>query len=359
MNENHISKIVLQGFKSIQSLDLDLTNLNVLIGPNGAGKSNFLSLFRMIQQILDNNLQAYISKSGGPDAFLYYGRKKTEKLSVEICFGNNGYKFSLEPTLDNKMMFSDEAFCWHAYSKSLGAGHFESLFDQGTGTGIDKFVIPAIRSWRLYHFHDTGETALVKQRHGINDNETLRPDARNLAAYLFLLRNNFPKQYDRIVKTVRLVAPYFGDFVLRPITENKEQIELEWKEKHDDTPLKAFMFSDGTLRFVCLATMLHQPKEKQPETLIIDEPELGLHPAAIGILAGMLRSVSKEKQVIVATQSADLLSEFEPENVVVSERKGGITTLQRLDENSLRSWFDEYSLGELWKKNIFGGRPSL
>ena len=359
MNQSQLSRIVLRGFKSIRECDLELKELNVLIGPNGAGKSNFISIFRQIQQMLEGNLQLYVSKHGGPDALLHFGRKKTEKLSAELYFGNNGYKFVLEPTHDNRIIFAEENFWNMRGDWDIGAGHFETEVEsQRNHTQIYNYTVPVMKSWRLYHFHDTSDSAMVKQRHGINDNSYLRPDARNLAAFLYLLNNQYPTHYQRIVKTIRLAAPFFGDFHLRPHPDNQEQIELEWSEKGEDTPFKAYQLSDGTLRFICLTTVLMQPQAFQPETILIDEPELGLHPFAIHLLASMLRSTSKKCQIIISTQSTDLLNEFEADDVIVADRIKGWTDLHRLDAKLLATWLEEYSLGELWQKKILGGRPS-
>ena len=360
MNENQLSQIKLRGFKSIRECDLELKELNVLIGPNGAGKSNFISFFRLIQQMLEGNLQSYVSRQGGPDALLHFGRKHTEYLSAELYFGNNGYNFILEPTQDNRMMFAEENFWWNGYGNwPIRSGHFESAVEsQKAKTRIYDFTVPVMKNWRVYHFHDTSESALIKQLHGINDNLYLRPDARNLAAFLSLLKLQHAKHYHRIVKTVRLVAPFFGDFLLRPQPYKEDQIELEWTEKGGDVPFKSHLLSDGTLRFICLATILLQPEALQPETILIDEPELGLHPFAINLLASLLRSTSKNRQIIVSTQSTDLLNEFSSSDVIVADRTEGFTTLQRLDSRALADWLSEYSLGELWQKNVLGGRPS-
>jgi len=360
MTPKQLSAIKLQGFKSIRECDLELTTLNVLIGANGAGKSNFISFFRLIQQLLDGKLQRYVSKQGGPDSLLHFGRKNTEHLSAEVYFGHNGYKFTLEPTQDNRMMFAREALWWNKHGDwHPKSGHFESEVEsQKLRAEIYESTVPVMKNWRVYHFHDTSDTALLKQRHGINDNLYLRPDARNLAAFLAHLRNQYPRHYNRIVKTIRLVAPFFGDFLLRPQPDSKDQIELEWTERDEDTPFKAHLLSDGTLRFICLATILLQPEELQPETILIDEPELGLHPFAIRVLASLLCSTSKMRQVIVSTQSTDLLNEFAPQDIIVADRADGCTRLQRLNTDELETWLAEYSLGELWHKNILGGRPS-
>ena len=356
MNPNQLSRIVLRGFKSIRDCDLELQELNVLIGPNGAGKSNFIGFFRLIQQMLEGNLQRYVSKQGGPDALLHFGRKKTSMLCAELYFGNNGYKLTLEPTQDNRMMFAEESLCWNTIGdKSVGSGHFESNIESHK-SAMKQYTIPTMKSWRLYHFHDTSETALVKQRHGINDNAYLRPDASNLAAFLYRLQKHFPQHYQRIVKLVQFIAPFFGDFHLRPNTDNPEYIELEWTETGEDKPFKAHQLSDGSLRFICLATVLNQPDEFMPETILIDEPELGLHPRAIGFLASMLRSTSKQRQVIVSTQSVTLVNGFAINDLIVVDRKDGLTLFQRHNEQQFEEWLKEYTVGDLWEKNLLGGR---
>jgi predicted ATPase len=301
-----------------------------------------------------------LASKGGPDALLHFGRKKTEKMSAKLYFGNNGYKFILEPTHDNRIMFASEAFWWNVTGDwPISAGHFETAVEsQKAHTRIYEYTVPAMRSWRVYHFHDTSESALVKQPHGINDNSYLRHDARNLLAFLYFLKEHSSSHYERIVKTVRLVAPFFDDFHLRPQSDNKEQIELEWFEKDKDIPFKGHYLSDGTLRFICLVTVLMQPEKYKPETILIDEPELGLHPYAIRVLASLLRSASKTKQIIVSTQSVELLNEFDPKNVITADRTEGGSHLQRLDSDSLANWLKDYSLGELWQKNLLGARPS-
>ncbi len=358
-NEKQLSKLILRGYKSIAECDLELGSLNILIGANGSGKSNLISLFKMIPNMLEGNLQAYVSRQGGPDALLHFGRKKTPFLEIELYFGFNGYKCILEPTLDNRLMFSKEAFWWNAgIEKSLGRGHLESRAKIGTKTHIDDYVFPAMVGWRLYHFHDTSETAYVKQVHNINDYTYLRHDGRNLAAFLYFLKKSYTLNYQQIVKAIQLVAPFFGDFELRPISENQETIKLEWTQKGEDIPFGASQLSDGTLRFICLVTVLLQPEELRPATIIIDEPELGLHPYAIVILSSLIKAASTTNQIIISTQSVELLDQFDVGDVIVAEMKDNKSQLIHLNKALLTPWLDDYSLGELWKKNVFGGRPS-
>ena len=358
-NQNQLSRLVLHGYKSIARCDIDLGRLNVLIGANGAGKSNFIGFFKLIGRILDGQLQLAVSEAGGPDALLHFGRKMTEELSAELYFGNNGYKFRLKPTLDNRMMFSREALWWNMHGDwQARSGHFESYVeDQKDMTRIYDFVVPAIKSWRLYHVHDTGDSALVKQVHNIADNEFLRGDARNLGAFLYRLKQKHTANYDRIVKTVQLVAPFFGGFHLRQSVENEKTIELEWTERGRDEPFPASALSDGTLRFICLATVLLQPEEFMPAAILIDEPELGLHPFAVAVLAGLMKSCATTHQLIISTQSVELVNEFDVEDLIVVDKRGGASTFTRPAVDALGERLAEYSLGEVWKKNLLGGRP--
>ena len=235
------------------------------------------------------------------------------------------------------------------------------MWDTGAHNKIDQYVIPILKkqNWRVYHFHDTGRSAKVKQEHNISNNEVLMFDAANLAAFLYRLKGNYKKNYDEIVQTIQLIAPYFSDFVLAPKEGNEEQVVLKWQQKGCEDIFNASQLSDGTLRFICLATLLLQPHELQPATIIVDEPELGLHPYAITIFAEMVKQLSDERQIIVSTQSVELLNEFDVECVIVVDRGENGSKFKRLNEEELEVWLEEdYALGDLWKKNLLGGRLS-
>lgn len=357
---NSIEKISIRGYKSIRELEnLSLGKLNVLIGANGAGKSNFISFFRLLARLMAGELNYYVAKSGGPDALLHYGRKRTPQMSAEMYFGNNGYKLVLEPTQANTMIFAREAFYWNMGGDFLlGAGHAETKSGSGIRRTIASYVVPSVKSWIVYHFHDTSDSAPMKQPCALNDNGWLRPDGANLAAYLYRLREQFPDHYRRIVDTIQLVAPFFSDFQLRPNPLDPNSIQLEWNEIGSDFPFLGHHLSDGSLRFICLATVLLQPDELMPATILFDEPELGLHPYAIELLASLMHQASVKHQLIVSTQSVELLNQFSPTQVIVVDRENDQSTFNRLDPVKLAAWLEEYSLGEMWKQNMFGGRPS-
>ena len=372
-----LQTITVKGFKSIHSLvDFEMRSLNVLIGANGAGKSNFISVFRFLAALTGDNFPVDVQNWGGPDALLHYGRKVTDAMELEVYFAPesgvaNGYKVTLAPTQDNRLIFTREQSWingrYGANSYSLGVGHDVAKVSSDElerSKNVSRYVAGKLKVWRQYHFHDTGETAAVKQVHQANDTLRLKPDAANLAAYLRKLKTTpfWESSYQRIVETIRLAAPFFGDFVIRedePDGVAPTTVELEWTERgRPDTPWKAHVLSDGTLRFICLATLLLQPPQLMPDIILIDEPELGLHPYAINLLAQMLKRAAESKQVIVSTQSVELLNAMSPEDVVVAGRENGATTLKRLDPADLTDWLEDYSLGELWKRNVLGGRPT-
>ena len=357
-----VKSLTVTGYKSIRELrEFPLNDLNVLIGANGAGKSNFIGLFRLLNEMYEQQLQVYVQTQGGPDALLHFGRNTTDKLHAEFYFDSNGYKFDLIPTNDNRLIFGQE-ISWFggvyypgSKSAALGMGHDESKLKEAKDK-YSPYVRPSISNWRVYHFHDTGEKARVKQRHAANDNLRLKMDAANLAAYLRMLNEKYPEHYQRIVDTIRLVAPFFGDFVHRP--GNVEHVELEWTQKgKPDSPFKALHLSDGTLRFICLATLLLQPIALLPHTILIDEPELGLHPYAIAVLADIFKQVAEQRQLIVSTQSVELVNELNPQDIIVVDQENDASTFKRFTEEELAGWLEQYSMGELWKRNVLGGRP--
>lgn len=354
-----LTKVRIQGFKSIKSQEISFNRINVLIGSNGAGKSNFISAFAFLEEILKKRLGLY-SAQRGAESLLYRGRKHTENISMEFVFGNeNSYGFELVPTDDGRLIFSREYYGYCTTHTTITADvHSESVWEQGVPNNITPYVLPILKknSWRVYHFNDTSPDAKIKQACDIVNSAFLQNNAGNLAGFLYYLKAQFPDSYRKIVDHIQLVAPYFGDFFLEPQEFNGEQIRLRWTERTQDSILNASQFSDGTLRFICLATLLLQPIELRPATIIIDEPEIGLHPYAVTVFSEMIRQASTTSQILLSTQSADLLNYFDPEDVLVVNRDGEGTELSRLNEEELHIWLEDYSLGELWQKNIFGGR---
>lgn len=370
-----LDTLTVKGFKSIRELnEFKLGNLNVLIGANGTGKSNFIQIFRMLMAMTQKNLSKFILERGGADNFLFNGPKITSKIDMELEFtsmsfnaiGSNSYRFELTPTADEKFLISEERKYATTNWRSYGSPSEESrLYDErnetskvGSGNGVEHFVYEYISNWMVYHFHDTSASSPMRRSAIVEDYHKLRGDAANIAPFLLYLKNTefYSNHYKRIVDAIRLVIPFFDDFRLdvQKLGE-AEKVRLSWNQKGSDFPMQPYHLSDGSIRFICLATALLQPSP--PPTIIIDEPELGLHPAAIIVLAELIQAAAKQTQVIVATQSPALIDQFGIDDIIVVNRKDGASTFQRLKEEDFSVWLEDYSVGELWSKNLIAGGP--
>lgn len=356
-----INHIEIDNFKSIRELSLDLKSINILIGANGAGKSNFIGFFKLLKNIYNKSLQHYIATEGYANEILHFGLKHSDSLKGRIEFDKkNAYRFSLVPDALDDLFFEyeDAQFQGYGYpnwfTRTEGSTHSESTI-QDKNYGIKGHVNNFLQSFRVFHFHDTSNNAQIKLPCNINDNEYLKEDGGNLAAYLYFLQVQHPNEFKKIEMVVRSVAPYFDRFNLMPDRLNTEKIRLEWKEKNSDSYFNAKHLSDGSLRFIALATLLLQPEA--PQVIIIDEPELGLHPFAINKLAGLIIKASAQTQIIVSTQSVNLIDNFEPEDIITVDRKDGQSVFNRQSSEELKCWLADYNLSDLWNKNVIGGRP--
>ncbi len=359
--------ITVEGFKSIASIEkLKLGPLTALIGPNGSGKSNFLGVFSFLNAIRQGRLQEYVLRAGGAERILHFGSRVTKQIKVHVSFneGVNQYEVRLEPDNEDRLLplyevayFRNKATYQEPFSKGLSRFGLEAGISREPTKGIEAHVQRHLDSWRLYHFHDAGFDSPMKKTADVNDNRYLRSDGSNLAPFLYLLREKRPDSYNLILGAVRQAAPFFRDFRLEPQLLNPDKMRLEWTHEGTDAYFDASSLSDGTLRFIALASLFLQPSEYRPSVILVDEPELGMHPYAITLLASLMKQASTEAQVVVSTQSSLLLDHFEPEEILVAERVNGATEFTRLDASRLAPWLESYSLGQLWEKNELGGRP--
>ena len=357
-----IERVSISGFKSFRRLqDIELRALNVIVGANGAGKSNFIQLLRLVKALAQGEFQTFIMKHGEADAFLHHGPKTTPRLEVSLQFtgpddSSPCYSFSLEPDADQRFLLTERLGA--RLTAPLPAPSRESQLLTSVSESPDALASvlgQAIRHWEFYHFHDTSPTAGMRRSEIVDDHLRLRPCAENLASFLLHLRHRHPQHYRQILWTIQTVIPFLEDFDLTVYQAGEaEKVKLTWFQKHGNHyPMQPYQLSDGSMRFICLATALLQPK--LPSAIIIDEPELGLHPEAIEVLAGLLKTAATHTQVLVATQSPQLLDALSVEDIVVARRDHGSSTLQRLSPEDLNSWLEEYSLGELWRKNVIQG----
>jgi predicted ATPase len=360
----HLQKITLKGFKSIKALDLKMSPINILIGANGAGKSNFISLFTFLRHLSEGKLQTYVEKQGFANTFFHFGSKRTPKILIDIEIGSNGYHVEFVHGEANDALVFDREYCmvdssqriWVIKGKLGESGLLPG--SESDSDSVRDYTRTYMEKCRVYHFHDTGPTAGFKQAQPLSSNTYLDADASNLAPFLLYLRKNYPASYQEIVSAIKTVAPFFHDFYLEPRGEKGDEfLLLRWTHIDYDTPFSANQLSDGTARFICLAVLFLQPGVLRPKTIVLDEPELGLHPAALNVLAEMVKAAAKTSQVICSTQSAAFANQFEPEDFIVVDQKKGVSTFKRPDKKALEHWLDNYGMGDIWSKNLIGGRP--
>lgn len=378
-----LNSLQLSGFKSIASTGQQISfgDVTVLLGANGCGKSNLISFFKMLNHIVQDNLPTYVGKQGGTDALLFYGSAITDKIDFALSFQKAKYSLEyyahLQFGMPDRLFFEKEGF-----AQGL-IGEEPALVSTITGTGnsssalfaenskLDAMfksvmmsrseVLQVLSGIHTYQFHDTSDTAKIKRNSFKDDAHFLREDAANLAAFLRVMKETPNKKayYQRIVRHIQHVMPQFGDFDLQLLADNNNYVRLNWREKGGDYLFGAHQISDGSLRFMALATLLLQPPDTLPSVIVLDEPELGLHPAAIAELAAMIRTASRHSQLIIATQSTRLVDEFGCDNLVIVERDEAqkCSVFKRLEQEKLAEWLKNYSLSELWEKNVLGGRP--
>lgn len=375
MGPHSLEKLHVRGFKTFADAAVDFKSCNILIGGNGAGKSNLLSLLKLLRALARGELQVFVEKSGRANDVLRRAIPPTRPLEVTLDLrtttGKNSYRLLAERTEDDRLLIrSEEIESFDLNGQSLGPeGHDNP--DNPLRESVLSFSAPAhlpgervlfapfqlLTGVRVFHFTETAITAPAAYECDFGDNRELHEDGGNLAAYLFYLQNYQQTAYRRILGTIRQVLADFGAFVLQPTAQNPPRIRLRWRMKGMESDCGAHLLSDGTLRFILLTTLLSQPPDHLPKIIAIDEPELGLHPAALNLLVSLIRVASHHCQIVVATQSAALVDYFQPDEVIVVHRREGASTLERLSEDRLQDWLKEYTLGQLWEKNVIGGGP--
>lgn len=362
-----IDQIIIKNYKSIRELKLPLNRLNVLIGSNGVGKSNFISFFELVKAIYEQRFGSYTLSKGGIGSLLYQGRKVSEKIVGLIDFNNtNAFCFKLKPSQSNKGFIEETKDYFN--SKGTSNKEYTTWNKKQWDNAVEESDLIDNKAWRagylkkylnsftVYHFHDTSSTSPMRGACELNDNEYLRDDGSNLAAYLYRIQQTDEKAFRLLEGVIRSIAPYFNRFKLKPDFINPDKINLEWEEVDSDMYLNGYSFSDGTLRFIALATLLLQ--SEAPEIIIIDEPELGLHPAAINKLAALVKRASKKSQIILSTQSTNLVNCFEVDDIIVVDRADNQSVFKHLSTEDLSTWLNDYdySISDLWEKNLIGGQ---
>ncbi|MCQ2249764.1 MAG: AAA family ATPase [Bacteroidales bacterium] len=368
--DQKLKKIEISGYKSISALmpmTLDLGRINILLGANGAGKSNVVSFFRMLDFLMEGKFQKSVALAGGNAAFLHYGPKITSEISAHIAFEDSDneyfYDFKLLPANGQKLLVNDEQTAIRKKGEVFQGINFFTCFNESAlysaSDSNSIFFKNLISNCKVYQFSDSSHNSPLRQASKINTAQYLQSDGGNIASFLYLLKNNYLDSYRRIVSYIKMVMPCFGDFYLEPVNN---LVYLNWKDNSaNDYVFGVEQFSDGAIRFIALATLLLQPAKLIPGVIVIDEPELGLHPYAVDQLTEMIEDAALHSQLIIATQSKQIIDNFDADciSVVEFDDVNNRSVARKLDVEQLREWLQEYSISELWTKNVIGGQPLL
>ena len=372
---NLIDSVHIKGFRSLADVKINgLPRAAVLIGANGSGKSNFIRFFEMMSWMISRRLNEFIQRQGGADDQLFGSSKVSPYMDATLTMrtgvGRCDYRFTLAHAHPDRLIFTDEAFRFSLNNhpakgawQHIGSGHPEARLIEvraaSEPVGVNRTTAENLSVWLLrtcsvYQFHDTSGGSSFKKRWDAEDSDYLRPDGGNLAAILLRLEREDIQRFEMICRHIGRALPVFDRF---QIEESYGKVLLRWKAKGMDKTFGAHLTSDGSLRFFALVTLLNLPPEMLPAVVLLDEPELGLHPTAVTLVGGMVKSLSRERQVIVATQSPLFVDTFSLDDIVVLELQAGRTEVRRLDENEYQRWLNDYTTGELWQKNLLGGCP--
>lgn len=370
MRRLEIENLSIRGFKSIRTLsNFKPRTINVFIGQNGAGKSNFISFFKFLSNMMGGtgNLGDYVGRNGGASLFLFDGSETTAQLSASVNLitksGLNEFRFKLSHASGDAFIFTEEQFRYTSQGSQtdrnwydLGAGHKESALINAEATGKTQGAVKKLLQQLItYQFHNTTFSSPIRNNKAdVENNWYLEEDGRNLSSVLHDLRMNEPAIYQKIIMVIRQIIPFFDDFVL---TDQYGKTYLKWRELDSPMTFVATQASDGMLRAMALVALLCLPANRLPAVMFLDEPELGLHPSAVKTICDLIVGASEHCQIFIATQDADMLNEFEPEDVVVVSREGRESAFRSLADEDLSAWAGAYSLSDLWHRNIIGGKP--
>lgn len=369
-----IDRIRIQGFRSLANVDVRLPRIAVLIGANGSGKSNLIRFFELMHCMASRRLGEFVARQGGADDQLFAGSKRTSTINATVTAVSERapmeYEFSLRHAQPDNLVVTKELFrkagphsgtplefpaeVFNRPRAEAKVGEFKHSAKVGNRLSMGSDFASLLQRTNVFQFHDTSDTSRLKQRWDAEDSSRLRGDAANLAAILSRIERDDCRLFDRISRHIKRVLPVFDRF---QIEETYGKVMLRWKPRGTDKTIGPHLTSDGSLRFIALVTLLNLPREMLPNVLLIDEPELGLHPVAIEMIAHMVMQIADDCQVILATQSPLLVDHFGLDQTIVLDIRGDRTEVHTLEKENYERWLQEYSPSDLWRKNLLGGRP--
>lgn len=386
-----LSTLCVQNYRSLVDIRLALRDLMVVIGPNGVGKTALLEVLQLLQRGSQQELNGFLESQGGFQAVLNHQKGLGEsprlevKLEVDVQSEQSsapmnysfelvgkqvGYVIDLErlewqydPRAENPFRYIDAHYDRLYYADPAGTGMVRPDWDY-TRLELALAQVPkmyrqpeALRSMlastRHYSFLDVSPRAVVRLPQSLTPATRPGPNGENLYSALHNLRASHYDTYERIAALLQQGFPDFGRIEFPVVGAG--QVTLAWYDRGDKDPFYPNQLSEGTLRFLWLITTLLAPPS--PAVVLLDEPEVSLHPELLKLLAALLQDASQSGQIVVATHSPDLIRWLQPEEVLIAEKEEGRTRLTWADELDLGEWLAEYTLRDLWLMGNLGGRP--
>lgn len=396
--------IKIEGFRSFKKVELNLEPLSVLIGPNGGGKSNFMDLLALLAEAGSGQLANGILKRGGFHD-IAFGFDTSGEMRVELRFKELLHPWRLALQASGKKL--DVVFRMVARAFGTGVQVTEELVRQESAeepalseemvrrglvgsvfkgwsesgglvteerSGVSPIelaitqvrdpakypaasaVLKKLGEWAFYRDVDVGVQSAVRQPATIRPETRLLPDGSNLSSVFHEIQQEHSDDWADILEIFKTAYPEFVKLTV-PASGGDGKVILRWFERPFERQggLSANLLSDGTLKLLCLVAILKNPVP--PPLICIDEPEVGLHPDWIELVAELMQSAAARTQLIVATHSPQIVAKLDPEQVIVTEKHDGETHLTRLNGKELEKWLDEFNLSDLWLAGHIGGRP--
>jgi predicted ATPase len=387
-----ISTLHMHNYRCLVDVELPIRDLTVVIGPNGAGKTSLLEVFQLLERGCQQELGSFLASQGGVQAVLSHpriaGRPPCLQIGVELDVQSDqsdapmDYRFELAGQQVGYMINSERLEWQFDPQAKKPFQYIDAHRDRLYYADPTKAVKMAQPDWdynrlelalaqvpkmyrepetlrsmfastRHYSFLDVSPRAVVRSSQSLTPDTRPGPNGENLYSALYNMRASHRDIYERIGA---LLEQGFADFKrLEFPVVGAGQVTLAWYERGSREPLYPNQLSEGTLRFLWLITILLATPE--PALLLLDEPEVSMHPELLKLLAALLQDASVRSQIVVATHSPDLIRWLQPEEVLIADKEDGVTRFTWADELDLDEWLEEYTLRDLWLMGNLGGRP--
>ena len=376
-SSGRFGRLSIRGFRRLLDVSLELRPLTVLIGANGCGKTSVLDVLNLLSNSAQGRLGPAVSEMAGLGSVLTYDR--APELKLGLSFNSSvgemlGYHLVLEPR-GLGFAIREESMGSPIEPSQIAASDARvdfydvrgELVESGSRRGLLETALSQVpkslhgpEEFRetlagstFYQGISVGVRSPVRLPQQLGPAQLPGRDGEDLVSCLYSMRESHPERFEAVEDTLRVAFPRFKRLEFPPVAAGT--VGLGWRDNDSTKTFYAHQLSPGTLRFLWLTALLQSPG--LPALILLDEPEVSLHPEMVSLMVDQFREASFRSQLVIATQSDSLIRFLEPKEVVVCDSdEGAMTTLTRADELDLEEWLKEYSLDELWRNGRLGAR---